>query len=121
MTDKFLEYCKGKIFVIDCSDAGVDKNDRWCAIGETATIILNYISSYDRMLHPLANFKGYAEYLSGTNNNDVCFCLLSELDYNDISYLVDEIEYVETSGGADLTHQLYKHIMDKIREDNNGN
>lgn len=113
--DKFLEYCKGKLFLISWSlHGGEIIKDRWMAFGDDAVTCLNYLQSYNPSVYDVCRFKPHS-YLNDSDNI-MCFCLNSELDINTISPIIGEVHVVSANGGLDLTYCVQQYIKKAIGE-----
>lgn len=116
-SDKFLEYCKGKVFLISwINDYGEEFSDRWIAFDGDARIVFNYLKSSDAYTEELVRFKPYS-YLNETGY-DVAFALNSELDVNKVAFIIGEVVNIKIGRGVAILYQLVDHIKKSIGEDN---
>ena len=118
--DNFLEYCSGKVFLISwINDSGDEVTDRWVAFGKDSEIALNYLKSSDPERIELVRFKPYS-YLNETEY-EVAFALNSELDINQVGFIVGEIFIFKAKGQGNLLQQVINHINKIVYGEDCGN
>lgn len=113
---EFLEYCKGKLFLIDGCDLG-KPFDRWVVFGEDATKILNYHTSAVQA-HGKAtaniNFSS-SVYDSSPVDIEAVIVMSSRIPYQEVEFLLDEVETIQYNS-ASILHCVFNHVKAAIGE-----
>ena len=118
--DKFLEYCSGKVFSISwIGEAGDEIQDRWIAFGKDAEIALNFLRSSSPDRESIARFEP-RRYMNDRDYT-IALALNSELDVNQVGFIVGEVVIFKSKGSSNLLKQLVNHINTIVYGEDCGN
>lgn len=114
--DKFLEYCSGKVFLISWTHVyGHEVSDRWITFEKDADIVFNYLKSSAPKTEEFVKFNAYSQ--GNCSKYKVAFALNSELDINDVGFIIGEVVNIKVGRASSILQQLIKHINKTIGED----
>ena len=113
--DKFIEYCKGKLFIpVWKNSQGEEVRDRWMTFEEDAVTSFNYLKAlFDS--EDITNCADFTYYIKAFPYK-VCFVTDEHISENEMSLLIEGREEVECSGGMRLVDKVICHIKKQIGE-----
>jgi hypothetical protein len=113
--DKFIEYCKGKLFIpVWKNSDGIEVRDRWITFEEDAVTSFNYLRSVfnSEDIIRCSDFTGYIKELPYS----ACFVTNEQTTETEISFLFESREEVECHRGTYLFDRVVEHIKKQIGE-----
>ena len=111
---KFIEYCKGKLFIpVWKNSDGEEVRDRWITFEEDAVTSFNYLRSVFNSEHVIrcSDFTNYNK-----SPYACCFVTDREVSEGEISFLFEGKEEVECHNGVHIFNRVVEHIKKQIGE-----
>ncbi len=113
--DKFIQYCKGKLFIpVWKNSQGEEVRDRWMTFEEDAVTSFNYLKTlFDS--EDIINCADFTYYIKPLPYK-ICFVTHEHVRENEMSLLIEGREEVECFDGIYLVDKVVGHIKKQIGE-----